>query len=63
MKGGITVDTLYTTKEVAARYRVPLSTVQKWIREKKITAYLLGHSYRVAESDLKTFEESRKTKT
>ena len=54
------MDNLYTTKEIAERYRVPKVTVQKWIREKKLTAYLLGKEYRVQESDLRAFEAARK---
>lgn len=55
------MDNLYTTKEIANRYKVPLATVQKWIREKNLPAYRLGKEYRVKESDLRNFEEQRKT--
>lgn len=57
------MDTLYTTKEIAKQYKVPLVTVQKWIREGKLTAYRLGKEYRVKESDLLAFVQAGKTTT
>lgn len=62
-KGGAILDTLYTTKEIAKQYKVPLVTVQKWIREGKLTAYRLGKEYRVKESDLLAFVQAGKTTT
>lgn len=51
----------FSTKEVAERYRIPVTTVQLWIREKKLPAIRLGNQYRVLESDLRLFEEKRRT--
>lgn len=52
------MDTLYTTQEVAAQFKVPKVTVQKWIRDGKLAASLIGKGYRIRESDLKAFEEA-----
>lgn len=55
------MEKLYTCKEVAERYMVKEITVWQWIRDGKLTAIKAGN-YRVRESDLIKFEESRKTK-
>lgn len=55
------MDKLYTCAEISDRYGVPLGTVWLWIRNKKIPAIKIGKEYRVAETDLKKFEDERRT--
>lgn len=55
------MEKLYTCEEVANRYGVKLLTVWDWIRKKKLPAIDIGKSYRVPESDLVKFDESRRT--
>lgn len=50
------MEKLYSCQELAERYQVKEATVWGWIREKKLKAYKLGKSYRVSESDMKSFE-------
>ncbi len=54
---------LYNLYEVADHYGVKLSTVQGWIRAKKLCALKIGGSkmYRVREEDLAAFEASCQT--
>ena len=46
---------LYTTTEIADMLSVSDRTVRNWIDEGKISAYKLGVSYRIKESDLMNF--------
>lgn len=55
------MEKLYRCEEVANRYEVQITTVYDWIRKKKLPALKIGKSYMVQESDLKQFEEMRKT--
>nr|DAH64117.1 MAG TPA: helix-turn-helix domain protein [Caudoviricetes sp.] len=52
---------MYTCEDIAERYGVRLITVWDWIRKKKLPAIKIGRGYRVAEEDLKQFEDSRRT--
>mgnify|MGYP003623243750 CR=1 FL=1 len=56
------MDKLYTAQQVADRYSVPLPTVWRWIREKKLVAIRPGKEYRIREADLLAFEESSATR-
>lgn len=54
-------DKLYTTDEVAARYRVCPKTVTRWVLDGRLGAIKLGVSrgrgeYRFKKSDLEDFE-------
>lgn len=55
------MEKLYRCEEVANRYEVQITTVYDWIRKKNLPALMIGKSYMVQESDLKQFEEMRKT--
>lgn len=55
------MEKLYRCEEVANRYKVQITTVYDWIRKKNLPALKIGKSYMVQESDLKQFEEMRKT--
>ncbi len=52
---------LLSCNDVAERYGVKVITVWDWIRKKKIPAIKIGKEYRVAEEDLKLFEDSKRT--
>lgn len=52
---------MYTCEDIAERYGVQLITVWDWIRKKKLPAIKIGRGYRIAEEDLKQFEDSRRT--
>lgn len=52
---------LHNCEYVAKRYGVALRTVWEWIRLKKLPAIKIGKEYRIAEDDLKKFEESMRT--
>ncbi len=53
---------VYTTEEVAKRYRVKPATVNRWVRNERITALNLGGQregpYVFRMSDLTAFERS-----
>ena len=55
------MEKLYRCEEVANRYKVQITTVYDWIRKKNLPALKIGKSYMVQESDLKQFEEKKKT--
>jgi excisionase family DNA binding protein len=57
------LERLYTCEEIAQRYSVKVPTVWRWIRNKQLPAINLnGSGYRVQESDLVTFEESKRVR-
>jgi excisionase family DNA binding protein len=57
-----TVDERYmTAPEVAEKLGVSRHTVYRWIREKYLSAYKLGHEMRITESALSEFLEERRT--
>lgn len=51
---------VYTSEEVARHYRVKVTTVQRWVREARITALNLGGTrsgpYVFRSADLEAFE-------
>ncbi|ADL03964.1 helix-turn-helix domain-containing protein [Lacrimispora saccharolytica] len=52
---------MYSCAEVAERYGVQVITIWDWIRKKKLPALKIGRDYRISESDISVFEESRRT--
>jgi excisionase family DNA binding protein len=52
---------MYTVEEVAKRLRVNARTVRSWIASGELIALDVGREYRIAQSDLDTFIERRKT--
>jgi excisionase family DNA binding protein len=58
----VLVDERYmTVPEVAEKLGTSRHTVYKWIRQKHLSAYRLGHEIRITESALKEFLEARRT--
>lgn len=55
------MDNFFTCEEIASRYKVEVSTVWAWIREKKLCAVKVGREYRIRESDLVEFEKRNET--
>lgn len=53
------VGVLYSTDEVAAFMNVTPRTVQRWIREGKLPAVVVGSTYRVKREDLQAFVKAR----
>lgn len=51
-----------TTKEVAEKLNLALSTVTYYIRQGELKATKLGRGYRITEDDIKEFVKSRETK-
>ena len=51
---------MLTSKEVARRLRVEVSTVQRFVRDGLLHASKIGRSYLVEEADLKAFIDARK---
>ena len=50
---------LMTTFEVAEKLKVDIETVRRLIQRKKLKAYKIGNSWRVAEDDLDSFIKER----
>ena len=48
---------MYTTDDVAERYRVARCTVWRWIREGKLTGVKYGRAFLFTDEDLRQFEE------
>lgn len=57
------MEKVYGCKQVADRYKVKVSTVWEWIRDKRLPAVKIGKSYVVKETDLLSFEKAGKTIT
>lgn len=51
------MEKFYQCKDVAERYDVKITTVQRWIRTGHMRAIVVGKFYRVPESALKEFEK------
>ncbi len=51
---------LYTTGEIAEKLKVTPKTVREWIGRGELEAIDLGQGYRIKQSDLDIFLESRK---
>ena len=49
--------TVYTTEEVAARFRVNVRTVRRMIRAGKLKAVRVGKEYRIEESEIERITE------
>jgi excisionase family DNA binding protein len=57
------VDERYMTlPEVADALKVSRRTVYRWIKDGDLNAYKFANEYRITESDLKEFLESRRTR-
>jgi excisionase family DNA binding protein len=54
-------DNWLTVKEIAEELKVEISTVQGWIREKKLIAYKVGRDYRIKREDYDRFLKERRT--
>ncbi|MCR4278219.1 MAG: helix-turn-helix domain-containing protein [Candidatus Berkelbacteria bacterium] len=55
----------FTTKEVAALFKIKPTTVRKWIRQGALPAIGFGNQnkeYRITKSELEAFIETRKTR-
>lgn len=52
----MTIEQLYTVKEVAAMFRVNAATVRNWIRKGQIQAMKIGGSTRIPASELARIE-------
>ncbi|HEX2035013.1 MAG TPA: helix-turn-helix domain-containing protein [Chloroflexota bacterium] len=50
---------MYDTVEVATFMGVTPRTVQRWIREGRLPAVIVGSTYRVKREDLQGFVKSR----
>jgi excisionase family DNA binding protein len=51
------IETFHTVAEVAEALRVSSRTVRRWIADGDLIARKYGRSVRIAESDLKAFNE------
>jgi excisionase family DNA binding protein len=49
-----------TVAEVAARLRVTTFTVRRYLNQGELAAYKIGQEWRIKESDLRAFIESRR---
>jgi len=50
-----------TVEEVATRLRLDISTIRKYIRQKKLIAYKFGREYRIYREDFLAFMAQHKT--
>lgn len=50
-----------TVRKVAELLNIPISGVQRLIREKKLPAHLIGRTYRIAPQDLEKYLERTRT--
>jgi len=50
----------YTTREVAAMFKVTVQTVQDWIAAKKLSAIKIGRNYRITDEDIQTMIDAAK---
>ena len=46
----------YRLKEVADRYRISRNTLERWVKEKRITAIKTGKAYVFRECDLAAYD-------
>jgi len=56
---GPLVEPVYTTGEVSQMLKVPLRTVQEWVRSGALSAVQYGKHLRIRPSDLATFGKVR----
>lgn len=50
-----------TVKEVAKLLNIPISGVQRLIREKRLPAHLIGRTYRIAPQDFENYLRQTRT--
>lgn len=55
------MENIFTVAEVATRYKVKETTVREWIKQKRLSAVLIGKEYRIRETDLSAFEKKNET--
>jgi excisionase family DNA binding protein len=59
----LNVDERYLTlPEIAERLKVSRATVYRWIKNEELVAIKFANEFRITESDLKDFLESRRTR-
>lgn len=51
----MTIEKVYTTKEIAEMLKVSEQNIRIFIKQKKIKAIKIGKNYRVKESDLNQY--------
>jgi len=54
-------DAVFSTKEVAEKFKVTYLTVFRWIKSGKLKAFKVGKQYRVKQEDLEAFIENSKS--
>lgn len=54
-------DAVFSTKEVAEKFKVTYLTVFRWIKSGKLKAFKVGKQYRVKREDLEAFIEHSKS--
>lgn len=54
-------DVVFSTKEVAEKFKVTYLTVFRWIKSGKLKAFKVGKQYRVRQEDLEAFIEQSKS--
>jgi len=52
---------VYSSKEVADKFKVTYLTVFRWIKSGKLKAFKVGKQYRIKQEDLDTFIQSSKS--
>jgi excisionase family DNA binding protein len=50
-----------TVKQVAEKLRIPVSSVQRYIRKKKLAAHRVGRIYRISPADLEQYLQRNRT--
>ena len=56
------MEKIYTLEEVGARYDVSPFTVRNWIYDGRLRAFRIGKTWKVPESALVEYEQSRVNK-
>jgi excisionase family DNA binding protein len=51
-----------SVEKISQELDVKIEMVRRWIRQKHLTAYKVGNTYRVKREDLEKFLEERKTR-
>lgn len=54
-------DMVFSSKEVAEKFKVTYLTVFRWIKSGKLKAFKVGKQYRVKQEDLEAFIEQSKS--
>jgi excisionase family DNA binding protein len=58
----MTIEKTYTTAQIAELLQVKNYTVREWLRTGQLTGILINGRYRVKESELQNFIDSRQRK-